>query len=146
MAKTTEKKTDEFVLPGPKASLGELADARFDLEQRLKKANAEVKKIEDLRKDLDEIIRIAATKSKGTGFAGKLGVVSIVHEDKITIDTEKNGWDKLYAYIKKTGSFDLLQKRLGDKAIQDRIEAGVTMETLGLTTFPVDRVKIAAVK
>jgi hypothetical protein len=146
MAKTTEKKPTEFALPGPKASPGEIADARMDLETRQKVANAEVKRLEGLRVELDEIVRAAATKLKGTGFAGKSGAVEVVRENKLVIDTEKNGWDKFYTYIKKTGSFDLLQKRIGEKAVQDRIDSGVKMETLGLTTFAVDKVKVKAVK
>lgn len=140
------KKIPEFVLPGPKATPGEIADSRYDLEQRLKAANAEVKRLEGLRVELDEIVRDAAAKLKGTGFAGKLGTITIVRENKLTIDTENGGWDKYYAYIKKTGSFDLLQKRIGEKALQDRVEAGVKMETLGVTTFPIDKVKVAGVK
>jgi len=144
MAKTTEKKPTEFVLPGPKATPGEIADARFDLEMRLKDANAVVKKFEGLRVDLDEIIRQAALKNKGTTFGGKFGVVTVVHEDKLTVDTENGGWDKLYAWIKKTGSFDCLQKRLGEKAIGDRIAAGVVVP--GVTKFPIERVKVTATK
>ena len=144
MAKTTEKKPTEFVLPGPKATPGEIADARFDLEMLLKDANAGVKKLEGLRVELDEIVRQAAVKSKGTTFGGKFGVVTVVHEDKLTVDTENGGWDKLYAWIAKTKNFDCLQKRLGEKAIGDRIAAGVVVP--GVTTFPVEKVKIAAVK
>jgi hypothetical protein len=146
MAKSTEKKPTEFVLPGPKATPGEIADSRFDLETRLKAANAEVKRLEGLRVELDEIVREAAAKLKGTGFAGKLGTITVIRENKVVIDTEKNGWDKFYAYIKKTGSFDMLQKRVGEKAVQDRLDAGVKMETLGLTTFAVDKVKVTGVK
>jgi hypothetical protein len=60
------------------------------------------------------------------------------------VDTENGGWDKLYAWIKKTGSFDCLQKRLGEKAIGDRIAAGVVVP--GVTKFPIERVKVTATK
>jgi hypothetical protein len=42
-------------------------------------------------------------------------------------------WDKLYAFVKKTGSFDLLQRRLTDSAIQERWEAGKSVP--GVETF-----------
>ena len=144
MAKTTEKKPTEFVLPGPKATPGEIADARYDLEMRLKDANAVVKKFEGLRVDLDEIIRQAALKNKGTTFGGKFGVVTVVHEDKLTIDTENGGWDKFYTWVAKTKNLDCLQKRLGEKAIGDRIAAGVVVP--GVTKFPIERVKVTATK
>ena len=144
MAKTTEKKPTEFVLPGPKATPGEIADARYDLEMRLKDAIAVVKKFEGLRVDLDEIIRQAALKNKGTTFGGKFGVVTVVHEDKLTIDTENGGWDKFYTWVAKTKNFDCLQKRLGEKAIGDRIAAGVVVP--GVTKFPIERVKVTATK
>lgn len=144
MAKTTEKKPTEFVLPGPKATPGEIADSRLDLEIRLKAANAEVKRLEGLRVELDEVIRQVATELKGTGFAGKFGTITVERENKIVIDTENNGWDSFYSWLKKTGNFDCLQKRLGEKAIQDRLAAGVKVP--GITTFPVDKVKVKAVK
>lgn len=139
-----KKTNDEFVLPGSKATPGEIADARMDLDTRLKEANAAVKKLETQRIELDEIVRQTAAKLKGTGFSGKLGSVVVERENKLTIDTEVGGWDKFYGWIKKTGNFDCLQKRLGEKAIQERLDAGVKIP--GITTFPVGKVKVKAVK
>jgi hypothetical protein len=138
------KKPTEYVLPGPRATPGEIADSRLDLEMRIKEKNAEVKKLEGLRVELDEIVRTTAAKLKGTGFAGNLGVITVERENKNVIDTENGGWDKYYAFIKKTGAFDLLQKRIGEKALQDRLDAGVKVP--GITTFPLDRVRVKAVK
>jgi hypothetical protein len=143
MAATT-KKLPDFVLPGPKATPGEIADACRDLKGRIKEASAESKKLETLRIALDDIVRETAAKLKGTGFAGKLGAVTVEREDKLTVDTENGGWDKIYAWIKKTGNFDCLQKRLGEKAIADRLAAGVKVP--GITTFPVFKVVVKEVK
>lgn len=74
-----------------------------------------------------------------TGAAGKLARVSV--ETK-TVPQVAN-WDKLYAYIKKTGSFDLLHKRLSDKAVTERWESkrivpGV--EEFQLTTVSLNKI------
>ena len=33
-------------------------------------------------------------------------------------------WDEVYKYVKKTGEFDLLQKRMSDVAYRERLDAG----------------------
>jgi hypothetical protein len=50
-------------------------------------------------------------------------------------------WDKFQKYIKKTGEFDLMQRRINDAAYRERLEAGhavpgveaVVVESLSLT-------------
>lgn len=59
-------------------------------------------------------------KSEASGVAGKLARVTIVTKQ---IPQVKD-WDAFYKYVKKTSSFDLLQRRLTDSAIKERWEAG----------------------
>ena len=49
-------------------------------------------------------------------------------------------WDEFYKYVKKTGSFDLMQKRLTDAAIKERWENG--KEVPGVEHFNVVSVSI----
>ncbi len=42
-------------------------------------------------------------------------------------------WDKFYAFVKKTGQFDLVQRRLADTAIRERWDNG--KEVPGVEAF-----------
>ena len=53
-------------------------------------------------------------------MAGKLARVTIINK----IVPEVKDWDALYAHIKKTSSFDLLNRALNRKAVEERYEAG----------------------
>jgi hypothetical protein len=70
-------------------------------------------------------------KSDASGVAGKLARVTVVTKP---IPQVKD-WDKLYKFIKKTGAFDLLQRRLTDTAIKERWDNG--KEVPGVEPFNV---------
>lgn len=67
------------------------------------------------------------------------------HSVKLKMDDKPiaNDWDAIYSYIHETQSFDLLQRRLGERAIKLRWEDGVTIP--GVTTFPVEKLTISKV-
>jgi hypothetical protein len=70
-------------------------------------------------------------KSDASGVAGKLARVTVVTK----LIPRVNDWDKLYKFIKKTGAFDLLQRRLIDTAIKERWDNG--KEVPGVESFNV---------
>ena len=47
-------------------------------------------------------------------------------------------WPLLYAHIQKTGEFELLERRLGKGAAQERIDQGIKIP--GVTLFPVETI------
>jgi hypothetical protein len=53
-------------------------------------------------------------------------------------------WPKLYAYIKKTGDFSLLEKRIGKAAVKEQWENGKKLPGVG--SFPVWKLHEHAVK
>ena len=64
------------------------------------------------------------------GLTGKLATITLVQK---TVPVVAD-WDALYAHITKTGHFELLERRIGKKAVQDRWEnddevPGVTTES-----------------
>lgn len=69
---------------------------------------------------LEEAIFKMFKKSELEGAKGKLGVAGIHKSDVPTTKT----WPKVFAYIKKTGDFDLLQKRFSIEAVRERWAAG----------------------
>ncbi len=103
----------------PKA-LGACADKLFELRN---KRLAEQKKVDEIAAEesaLKNHIIENLPKSEASGVAGKLARVTVVTKQVPQV----KDWDAFYKYVKKTGSFDLIQKRLTDAAIKERWEAG----------------------
>lgn len=69
-------------------------------------------------------------KSQAEGIVGKLCSVTITRKIKPTVED----WDIFYKYVKRTGAFELLQRRLGEKAVQERWDAGKVIPGVG--SFP----------
>ncbi len=86
-----------------------------------------------LKKALIDICLKAGAKALG----GTKGVVNYERDNKPTVVD----WDKLYEYITEHGAFELLQRRLGETAVTERWEDGVTVP--GVSTFPVDKLTIS---
>lgn len=98
------------------------------------KKAAELKKEEDdLKKKLVEI----AIESKAKSLGGSHGTVNYHRKNKPTV----TDWDALYAYIKAHDAWELLQKRIGEKAVEERWEDEIVVPGVG--TFPVDELTIS---
>jgi hypothetical protein len=59
-------------------------------------------------------------KSEASGIAGKIARVKIDTKDVPHV----KDWETLQKYVKRTGSFELLQRRISDTAVKERWEAG----------------------
>ena len=119
----------------PKA-LGACADKLFELRN---KRLTEQKKVDEIASEetaLKNYIIENLPKSEASGVAGKLARVTVVTKQVPQV----KDWDAFYKYVKKTGSFDLMQKRLTDAAIKERWEAG--KEVPGIEHFNVVSVSI----
>lgn len=99
-------------------TIGACADRLYELRQKRLEQQKVVDALEEEEKALKEHIIQTLPKSDSTGAAGKVARVSVVPK----IVAQVKDWDKFYAYVAKTKSFDLLQRRLNDKAIQARWE------------------------
>jgi hypothetical protein len=111
MAETTFK---------PPKSLGACADRLYELRQQRLAVQKEVDKLAAEETFLREHIINTLPKSEASGIAGKLARVTVVTKQVPQV----KDWDAFYKFVKKTGSFDLLQRRLTDQAIKERWEAG----------------------
>lgn len=79
-----------------------------------------------LQKDVDELASQESQlrdhiinnlpKSDATGVAGKIARATIVMKTVVEVED----WDALYKHVKKTGEFELLQKRVASKAVEER--------------------------
>lgn len=127
----TEKPKFKF----PKA-LGACADRLYELRQKRLEEQKKVDAIEAEEKALKEHIIQNLPKSEASGVAGKLARVTVVTKEVPQVED----WDAFYKYVKKTGNFDLMQRRLADAAVKERWEAG--KEIPGVKHFQVVTVSI----
>ena len=112
---TAEKPKFKF----PK-TMGACADRLYQLRQKRLEMQKEVDKIAAEEAALKEHIINTLPKSEASGVAGKLARVTVVTKEVPQVED----WDAFYKYVKKTGQFDLLQRRVSDGAIKERWEAG----------------------
>lgn len=122
----------------PKA-LGACADKLFQLRELRLAKQKEAELIEAEEKALKEHLINTLPKSEANGVAGKVARVSIVTKPVPQV----KDWDKFYAHVKKTGQFELMQRRLSDTAIKERWEAGKAVpgvESFNVVTVSINKV------
>ncbi len=108
---------DKFKMP---KGLGACADRLFEVRAARLSIQKQVEQLAAEESAIKEHLINTLPKSDASGVAGKLCRVTIVTKE---IPQVKD-WDAFYKYVKKTGSFDMLQRRLTDAAIKERWEDG----------------------
>lgn len=96
---------------------GAKADLLYQTRAARYKLQHEVAKLEATEGAIEDYF-INSLSKDSTGVAGKLGRVQIQLK---TIPVVED-WPKFYAHVKKTGNFELLQRRLSDGAVKERWE------------------------
>ena len=119
-----------FQAPKISSHLPDLIDNYISTRaQRLamEKEAATIKEAED---DLYKVI-VSKMRDEGmTVLGAKNGFVKLkASEEPVPID-----WPALYDYIKATGSFEFLHKRIATLAIKEHVEAGEEIPGIGFTT------------
>lgn len=111
----TEK--PKFKLP---KSLAACADRLYEVRQKRLDQQKVVAALEEEERALKNHLIDNLPKSDASGVAGKLARVTVVTKDVPQV----KDWDALHKYIKRTGQFELFQRRLADNAVRERWEAG----------------------
>lgn len=116
--------TTEFKMPAkgdelPK-SIGRCADLYAETRALRLAMEKETKAVQEREAEIREHIISNLSKSDDTGAAGLRFRAQIVMKEV----PRAADWAVIHAYVQKTGRFDLLQKRLGEKAVADMWEAG----------------------
>jgi len=101
-------------------TMGACADRLYELRQKRLDMQKEVDKVAAEESALKEHIINTLPKSEASGVAGKLARVTVITK----VVPQVKDWDAFYKYVKKTGQFDLMQRRITDGAIKERWEAG----------------------
>lgn len=97
-------------------TIGACADALYKLRQQKGELKRTLDALEEKESALREHIIITLPKSEASGVAGKVARVAIVTKIVPTV----TNWEKLYAYVGKTKSWDLLQRRVSTSAVTER--------------------------
>lgn len=111
------KEDGKFKLPTTPA---ECADILYLARQERLDTQKVVDVLDKLETAIEQFFINALPKKGASGIAGKVARAQI-KPDPIEIVED---WDKVYAHIKRTGSWDLLQRRINAKAFSERREQG----------------------
>lgn len=114
--------------------IGPAIDDLFTLRQRKQELEKQIKDIESEYSEIEDAL-LAKLKAEGTDKgAGKRASVSV---STTTVGNLVDA-DKFFAYVKKTGYFHLMQRRLSDPAIRELMASKGSIP--GVTTF--DKVRL----
>lgn len=119
--------TSPIKLPRTPAAM---ADRLYKLKELKREAQAKVDAIDEERKAIEAHLINTLPKDEASGIQGKLARVSLIIKDVPQVED----WDKLRKYIVKTGSWDLLQKRVSSQAVELRWDDD--KQVPGVTAFP----------
>lgn len=125
----------EIVLP---KTLAGCADLLYKTREKRLSEQKKIKELEDLEKALRDHLINNLPKSDATGVAGKVARVKIETETVPTV----TDWDALYKHIKKTNSFEFLQRRVNASAVNERWAENKTVPGVGEFTV----IKVSCVK
>lgn len=107
----TAKKVYRF----PK-TMGTCADKLYALKEKKSAAKKVFDEIEAEEKALKAYIIDNLPKSEASGISGKTARVTVVTKSIPQVQD----WDKFYKYVARTKAFDMLQRRLSAKAVEER--------------------------
>ena len=125
-----------FKLP---KSLAVCADMLYETRAKRLAVQKEVDALQAVESALREHLIANLPKSEATGVSGKVANAKII-TDKLPRVTD---WEAVHAYIKKTGAFELMQKRLSNEAVQERWDAGKKIP--GVEEYQVVKVSLTKV-
>ena len=132
--KTIEQRAKEVKLKLPK-KLAEAADMFFAIREERYAADKVAAKLRVQEAILADYLVEKLPSDNATGIAGKLARVHVETKPIPTVDN----WDAFYKYVLKNKAFDLLQRRLSDKAISERWEQGKVIPGVNRFNKPVLR-------
>lgn len=99
-------------------SLGACADLLYAVRAERHALQRQIDAMKKNEQELKDYIIASLPKSKASGISGKTATAQV---KKTAVPTVAD-WDALQKYIKKTGAFDLMQRRLNAKAVEERWE------------------------
>ena len=121
-------------------TLGGMADRLWRLKEKRLELTHQVQAIEEEEKVLREIVINTLPKSEATGASGKLANVKVVTK---TVPSLTN-FEELWKWAVRNKAPDIFQRRLNNKAITDRWDAG--KKVAGVEPFQAVTISLTKVK
>lgn len=112
-------------------TLGAIIDLMYTTRTERKKLESEAQKKKDIEVFIGKHLLKEYGKENIKGAKGKRGQVSVKKKDIPTIENFTN----FVKHIKKTGEFDLFQRRCSEKAIKERWAKKKTVPGIGKFTI-----------
>lgn len=109
-------KTGDIKLP---LLLPACADVLYVAREERYKLQHQVTALAELETKLEEKFKEELPKQAATTTGGTVGKVELMPKVKPVVEN----WDKFYAFIRKTNSFEFLQRRLNEGAAREFAEA-----------------------
>lgn len=119
-------------------TMGACADLLYETREKRLAAQKIVDELAKQESAVREHIINNLPKSD-TGASGKRARVSVVTKQVPQV----KDWDKFYAHVKKTGQFELMQRRLVDTAIRERWDNGKQVpgvEAFGVVSVSLNKI------
>ena len=116
-AKPRQARPVPFKVP---KQLATCADLLYTIRQERLALEKQLKELKSRESLLREHLINTLPKSEASGIAGRVARAKIETKEVPQVED----WEVLQKYVKRTGAFELLQRRLSDTAIKERWEAG----------------------
>lgn len=117
-ARTKAKAVKDVTEALTPSKLGELIDDMFEVRERKRRLDDEAAKCEAEYKELEERLMERMEAESTDKAAGKKASASITSG----VVANVTDWTKLEAFVKKTGNFQLFQRRISDPAFRELME------------------------
>lgn len=110
----------------PKA-LGAVADLLYKTRADRLALQKRVAELDAFETQLEEHLIKTLPKSEASGVSGRVARATITP----FVAPNVEDWDAFYKYVRKTGRFEFLQRRVGKAAIEEVWEAGKEVPGVG---------------
>lgn len=100
--------------------IGSAIDQMYALREQKRALEAKIEVIQAEYNELEQQLMDKMKAEDTNSGKGKKASVSITY----SVVGNVTDWDKVYAYVKKTGFFHLFQRRLSDPAVRELFEQG----------------------
>lgn len=123
-------------------ALGKLIDSMWELREKRKIAEAAVDELKTKISKLESEIEALMDADGITKATGTKATLSFSYTTIADVQGDE-GWTKLYAYIKKTGYWHLLHRRVTDGAYKELLDSGKKVP--GVEPFTKKRINLRTI-
>lgn len=112
--------------------VGAQADEYSAVREERLRVEKIAKEIKDRENEIFNCIMSTLNESTDTGASGKFYRVQRIEKEV----NQVKDWSAFHKYIQEKGAFELLQRRLNEKAVREQIEGGEKMPGIEMELVP----------